>query len=83
MRITIEVHLVIGGIRSTNGGEFNIRYNQDISQFAYDWIKQIKRDTGYRDTVIEKVIVNGTDDLTDQVRKIDESPIKELDDIFW
>lgn len=82
MRITIQVDLNIEGIRSTLGGEFNLRYNESIPQFAYNWIKQIKKDTGYRNTIIEKVTLNGTDDITDKVKAIEEAPIHDLD-FLW
>ncbi len=46
-------------------------------------IRDIKRDTGYRTTLIQQVIVNGTVDITEEVKIIDCMPIPPLDTIFW
>jgi hypothetical protein len=81
MRVVIDVHLNIQGTRLSKGGEFNLRNNQSIPEFAYEWIKNIKHDTGYRPTVIEKVLSNG-DDITDQVNEIENRPIPDLD-FLW
>jgi hypothetical protein len=81
MRITIDVHMIVNGTRSLKRGEFNIRKNEDIEQFAYGWIKHIRMETGYfgRQSIIEKVIVNGDWDITEQVKAIDEAPIPDVD----
>jgi hypothetical protein len=77
MRAVLEVHLNIQGTRLTKGGEFNLGYNQSGAQFAYDWIKNIKHDTGFRPTAIEKVLFNGND-ITDQVKETENRPIPDL-----
>jgi hypothetical protein len=82
MRVVIKVHLNIQGTRLSKGGEFNLRYNQNVAEFAYEWIRSIKKDTGYRPTLIEKVLVNGDDDITDQVKEIENRPIPDLD-FLW
>jgi hypothetical protein len=82
MNITIEVHLNIQGTRLSKGGNFNLKYNEDVPIFAYNWINQIKRETGYRPTIIEKVLVNGDNDITLLVKSIDEAPIPDLD-FLW
>jgi hypothetical protein len=81
MRITIDVHLIVNGTQSLKCGEFNVNKNEDISQFAYGWIKHIRRETGYygRQSIIEKVIVNGDQDITEQAKAIDEAPIPDVD----
>jgi hypothetical protein len=78
MRVVIEVHLNLQGTRLSKGGEFNLKYNQSVAEFAYEWIKSIKRETGYRPTIIEKVLVNGDDDITDKVKEIENRPIPDL-----
>jgi hypothetical protein len=78
MRVVIEVHLNIQGTRLLKAGDFNLRYNQNVPEFAYEWIRSIKKDTGYRPTLIEKVLVNGDDDITAQVREIENRPIPEI-----
>jgi hypothetical protein len=77
MRTVIEVHLNIQGTRLSKGGEFNLRYKQSVPEFAYEWIQQIKKDTGFRPTLIEKVLFNGND-ITDHVKEIENRPIPDL-----
>jgi hypothetical protein len=78
MRVVIEVHLNIQGTKLLKAGDFNLKYNQSVPEFAYEWIRQIKRHTGYRPTIIEKVLVNGDQDITAQVREIENRPIPDL-----
>jgi hypothetical protein len=77
MRITFNVHMIVNGTKSLKCGQFTLRRNENISLFAHGWIKNIRRETGYygRQSIIEKVIVNGDQDVTDQVKAIDEAPI--------
>jgi hypothetical protein len=81
MRITINVHMIVNGNRSLKRGAFTVTKNEDIILFAYGWIKHIRRETGYygRQSIIEKVIVNGEQDITDKVKEIDNAPIPEID----
>jgi hypothetical protein len=81
MRITIDLHMVVNGTRSLKRGSFDVNRNEDISQFAYGWVKHIRMETGYFGTqsIIEKVIVNGDQDITDQVKAIDKAPIPDVD----
>ncbi|MFE8704145.1 hypothetical protein ACFYKX_26615 [Cytobacillus sp. FJAT-54145] len=69
MRVNIQIHYNIEGSRGLTRGEFNLR-EQDIPKFAYDWIERIKRETGYRKTIIEKVIVDNDKDIKEEVMKI-------------
>lgn len=79
MNVTIDLHLIIDGIRNALAGVFQVRRKEDIPLVANNWIKQIKMETGYRPTVIERVIVNGDQDITEKVREIDEAPIPDID----
>jgi hypothetical protein len=81
MRITINVHMTVNGTRSLKRGAFNVNKNEDIVLFTYGWIKHIRRETGYygQQSIIEKVIVNGDQDITDQVREINVAPIPDVD----
>jgi hypothetical protein len=83
MRINLQIHLDIEDQNVTRSGSFTVRKAEDIPEIAYEWIRQIKRETSYRDTHIEKVLVNSEKDITEEVRKIDEAPIPDMDDIFW
>jgi hypothetical protein len=80
MRITLDVHMIVNRTRSLKRGEFNVRRNEDIPQFAYGWIRQIRMETGYfgNQSLIEKVIVNADQDITDQVKAIDSAPIPDV-----
>lgn len=63
-------------------GSFTVKKEEDIPALAYEWIKDIKKKTGYRKTVIDKVIANNEKDITEEVREINEAPIPHMDD-FW
>jgi hypothetical protein len=77
MRVTIDLHMVVNGTRSLKRGSFEVNRNEDIAQFAYGWVKHIRMETGYfgGQSIIEKVIVDGDQDITKQVKGIDEAPI--------
>jgi hypothetical protein len=81
MRITIDVHMIVNGTKSLKRGEFNVNRNEDIALFAYGWVKNIRMETGYfgLQSIIEKVIVNEDQDITEQVKVIDEAPIPDAD----
>jgi hypothetical protein len=79
MNVTIDLHLIIDGIRNGQSGVFRVRRKEDIPVIAHNWIMQIQRETGCRPTVIERVIVDGDKDITDLVREIDEAPISDID----
>jgi hypothetical protein len=69
MKFNLNVVLNIEGTNVVQGGEFYAKRKEDIPGIAYEWIRKIKMDTGYRNTVIVEVLVNGETDITDQVRK--------------
>lgn len=77
MEITLIVQLNIEGTRSIRGGSFPVipkefKDNPDFTAavIAYQFIQDCKKETGYRDTLIEKVIYNGEKDITEIVRGI-------------
>jgi hypothetical protein len=78
LKINLQVTLNIKGTRLTKAGHFTLRYNQSVPEFAYEWIKNIKQDTGHRPTIIESVLINGTDDITNQVIVIESRPISDM-----
>lgn len=83
MKFNLNVHLRIEGTGVSSGGTFKARTIKDIPKVVYDYIKYIKYETGYRTMVIEKVLVDGTEDITELVREIDGRPAEELPDVFW
>lgn len=75
MKVQIEVHLIIEGTGYLRRGPLDVdpvEYVQDpetaIIKTAYEFISEIKSRTGYRETVIEKVIYDGKHDITELVR---------------
>lgn len=64
-------------------GRFAARNQSEILLIAYQVVRNIKRETGYRTTLIEQVIVNGSKDITEDVKKFECMPIPPLDNIFW
>ncbi len=75
MRINLTVHLNIEGNRLVKSGEFRVRKEADIPATAYQWVKHIKMDTGYRETTIEQVNWNKENDITDEVVQIENTPL--------
>jgi hypothetical protein len=64
-------------------GRYAARSKSEIPLLAHQVVRSIKRETGYRTTLIEKVIVNGIEDISEEVNKIESMPIPPLDNIFW
>jgi hypothetical protein len=60
-------------------GSFTVMKEEDIPKIAHEWIRQIKRETGYRSTHIEKVIVDIEKDIKEKVRALDEAAIPNID----
>jgi len=73
--IKLEIHHNIEGSRGVQAGSFDVRYKEDIPQLALNWIKRIKFNTGYRKTIIEKVIWNNEHDITKEVISLANAPI--------
>lgn len=78
MRVVIQTILHVEGNRGFRNGEFHVRdseFKKDpdfaIAVAAYEWIQQQKRETGQRETIIEKVTWNEENDITDIVREIE------------
>jgi hypothetical protein len=78
MKASIDLHLIINGVRNVKRGEFQVRWNEEVSVVAYNWIRQIRKETGYH-AAIEKVIIDGDRDITNCVKEIDERPIPDID----
>lgn len=77
MKIHLEAHLIIDGNRTLHRGSFDVTKREFEAEphftsgvVAYRWIDEIKRETGYLDTIIELVKLNGTEDITETVKKI-------------
>ena len=75
MKFVLKVDLNIEGNRIRQQGEFTAKKETEIPLVAYNWIRQIKMKTGFRDTKIEKVSWNEENDITDKVIEIDETPL--------
>ncbi|MBG9585608.1 hypothetical protein [Cytobacillus firmus] len=77
MRVVIQTILNVEGNRGFRTGKFHVRESEFIKDpdfavavVAYEWIQQQKRETGQRDTIIEKVTWNQENDITQIVREI-------------
>jgi hypothetical protein len=77
MKASINVHLVVNGTRTLKRGVFTVLRSEDIPKVAHNWIRQIRRETGYygNESIIEQVIVDGDKDITFEVKVIDEAPL--------
>jgi hypothetical protein len=83
MEFHLEVHLSIEEVGMLSRGHFKARNRSEVVKVAYQFIQNIKRETGYRRTVIEQVMVNGTADLTEQVKQMENQKLPPMDDVFW
>lgn len=77
MRVGIDVFLNIEGSKMRSGGSFNVNPREckedpdrAVAIVAYQYIMDIKRQTGYRDMIIEKVLYEGNKDITELTRQI-------------
>jgi hypothetical protein len=75
----LEAYLCIDGTGIISKGSFKARNKSEIPLVAYGFIRDIKRETGFRPTLIEKIIVNGTEDITEEVKKMEHIPFRPLD----
>ena len=77
MRVVIQTILNVEGSRGYRNGEFHVKdseFKKDpdfaVAVVAYEWIQQQKRESGQRETIIEKVTWNEVNDITQIVREI-------------
>lgn len=70
VQFNLEFHINIGGSGMFSKGHFYARKNTEIPKVAYSYLKNIKRETGYRTMILEKVILNGTEDITKEIKKL-------------
>jgi hypothetical protein len=82
MRFNLQLSLDIEGNSTYVRGEYTARSKADIPSVAYRQINKIKRETGYRSTYIEKVVVNKMDDITELVKNLENRPIPDMDEVF-
>lgn len=72
MNINITVDYIINDTGVSRSGRFKVK--KDVVHTAYEWIMQIQREHGY-DLVLEKVIVDGSKDITEEIKKMFEAPL--------
>jgi hypothetical protein len=77
MKVVIETILNIEGNRGMRRGEFFVHdrdfktdANFSVAVVAYEWIQHQMKETGYRETIIEKVTWNENNDITEDVKRI-------------
>lgn len=77
MNILLETHLNIEGSRVMRRSNFKVnskdfKNDPDFTSavIAYEWIQEQKKETGFQDTIIEKVIYDNEYDITELVKKI-------------
>jgi hypothetical protein len=74
VKFSVTVDLSIEGNKLRQS---NIIYSnkETLAKKVYSWIREIKKETGYRDTVILRVIYDGEHDITEEVREIEKAPL--------
>ncbi|MEH7332306.1 hypothetical protein V7161_06690 [Neobacillus drentensis] len=83
MEFLMDVNLIIEGAGVSTGGYFYARNKSEIPKVAYQFIQDKKRESGCRKMVIKKVIVNGSEDITQVVKELESRPIPPMDDFYW
>lgn len=89
MRISIEVFLFIEGSHTKSGGMFNVNINEfknnpdfTAAVAAFQYIEDIKKQVGYRNVTIKKVIYSGDKDITELTKQL--TPTIPADNLpFW
>jgi hypothetical protein len=71
MDIGIRIDYSVHGNKSYQQGSFSLRGKRP-EDIAYNWWKQIKKEHSYW-AVLERVIVNGDQDITFKVNEIDNT----------
>lgn len=71
MEFMLDVYLRIEGSGVYSSGYFFARNKNEIPKVAFQFIQDNNRESGYREMVIEKVIVNGAEDITKAVKEIE------------
>lgn len=84
MKVNIDVFLYIEGSHLRSGGAFNINpreYKEKtdlaVAIVAYQYIQSIIKETGYKETVIKKVLYEGNKDITELTRQIRRIPTRD------
>jgi len=81
LKVNIDVFLYIEGSNLRSGGAFNINskeYKDDpdlaVAIVAYQYIQGIIKETGYKETIIKKVLYEGNKDITELTKQIKRIP---------
>jgi len=80
LKVNIDVFLIIEGTKTRSGGAFNVnpREYKDpdlaVAIVAYQYIQDIIKQTGHRETIIKKVLYEGNKDITQLTRQIKRIP---------
>ncbi|CAN7380534.1 hypothetical protein [Rossellomorea sp. LjRoot5] len=62
----VEMHYLIDGHRNMSSNRFRCRRNELPGKIS-GWLKNIRMETGYRKTVVEKIILNGSEDIAEEI----------------
>ncbi|RBP01226.1 hypothetical protein [Rossellomorea aquimaris] len=62
----VEMHYLIDGHRNMSSNRFRCKRHELPCKIS-GWIKNIKMETGYRKTVVEKIILNGSEDIAEEI----------------
>ncbi|MBT2727813.1 hypothetical protein J7E63_12780 [Bacillus sp. ISL-75] len=76
MNVLIEIHYTSSSNRTTQSGSFPHR-GRKLEQIALEFWKQIQKDNSHR-AELEKVIVNGDQDITQMVRDLERDIIRKI-----
>lgn len=73
MKHNISFLLRVSDSKMTFGGSFYVKKGK-LAETAYEQVRRIKRETGYRPMEILRVMVDDREDITEEVIKIEKGP---------
>jgi hypothetical protein len=68
MRYVVDLHLSIDENKTLQANEFHCS-EENLVPKIHAWFHKIKMETGYRETIIEKVVINDKFDIAESVRE--------------
>jgi hypothetical protein len=71
--VTVDLNIEGNKLRRFNQIYSNV---ETLPEKIYAWIREIKMETGYRETFILRVSYNDEHDITEVIREIDEAPLE-------
>jgi hypothetical protein len=77
LNVTIDIHY-LSGSKGATYGSFQLK-GKKPEEVALQYWNEIKRELSYR-AKLEKVIINGAEDISEMVKNLENQALKNIDD---